>query len=34
MKWKREWKALAAIVAILLASFYLPVGRARFDKKT
>lgn len=31
MDWKREWKPLAAIVAIFLAFFYLPVGRARFD---
>jgi uncharacterized membrane protein YraQ (UPF0718 family) len=31
MDWKKEWKALLAIVAIFLASFYLPLGRARFD---
>ena len=31
MDWKREWKPLAAIVAVFLASFYLPLGRARFD---
>jgi uncharacterized membrane protein YraQ (UPF0718 family) len=29
--WKTEWKALAAIVAVFLACFYLPVGAARFD---
>lgn len=32
MDWKREWKALAAIVAVFLACFYLPVGTARFDR--
>jgi hypothetical protein len=31
MDWKREWKPLAAIVAIFLAFFYMPVGRPRFD---
>lgn len=31
MDWKNEWKALAALVAVFLASFYLPVGNARFD---
>lgn len=31
MDWKNEWKALLAIVAIFLASFYLPLGRPRFD---
>lgn len=31
MDWKKEWKALTAIVAVFLASFYLPLGRARFD---
>jgi uncharacterized membrane protein YraQ (UPF0718 family) len=31
MDWKKEWKALAAIAAVFLASFYLPLGRARFD---
>ena len=29
--WNTEWKALAAIVAVFLACFYLPVGAARFD---
>ncbi|MBE0541629.1 MAG: permease [Verrucomicrobia bacterium] len=29
--WKLEWKALAAIVAVFLACFYLPVGATRFD---
>jgi uncharacterized membrane protein YraQ (UPF0718 family) len=32
MDWKREWKALAAIVVFFLACFYLPVGTARFDR--
>jgi uncharacterized membrane protein YraQ (UPF0718 family) len=32
MDWKREWKALAAIVVVFLACFYLPVGTARFDR--
>jgi uncharacterized membrane protein YraQ (UPF0718 family) len=31
MEWKREWKAVAAIVGVFLASFYLPVERVRFD---
>ena len=31
MDWKKEWKALAAIVAVFLASFYLPLGKERFD---
>ena len=31
MKWKKEWKALAVIVAVFLGSFYLPVGKPRFD---
>ena len=31
LEWKSEWKPLAAIAAIFLAFFYLPVGRARFD---
>ena len=31
MEWQREWKPLAAIVAVFLAFFYLPVGRPRFD---
>ncbi len=29
--WQIEWKPLAAIVAVFLACFYLPVGAARFD---
>jgi hypothetical protein len=29
--WKLEWKPLAAIVAVFLACFYLPVGAGRFD---
>ncbi len=31
MEWKREWKAVAAIVGVFLGSFYLPVERVRFD---
>lgn len=31
MNWKHEWKALAAIVAVFLAVYYLPVGTPRFD---
>lgn len=31
MDWKKEWKAVAALVGVFLASFYLPLGRARFD---
>ena len=31
MNWKTEWKPLAAIVAVFLACFYLPVGTVRFD---
>jgi len=31
MRWKDEWKWLAAGVAGFLAIFYLPVGAARFD---
>jgi len=31
MDWKREWIPLAAIIAVFLASFSLPLGRARFD---
>ena len=30
-RWHGEWKPLAAIVAIFLAFYYLPVGRPRFD---
>jgi len=29
--WKKEWKPLAAIVAVFLACFFLPVGTGRFD---
>jgi uncharacterized membrane protein YraQ (UPF0718 family) len=29
--WRKEWKALAAISAVFLACFYLPVGSVRFD---
>ncbi len=29
--WKKEWRPLAVIVAVFLASFYLPVGKTRFD---
>jgi uncharacterized protein len=31
MDWKKEWKKLAAIIAVFLACFYLPVGIKRFD---
>jgi uncharacterized protein len=31
MDWKKEWKKLAAIAAVFLACFYLPVGIKRFD---
>nr|MBF0223169.1 permease [Desulfobulbaceae bacterium] len=31
MEWKREWRALAWIVAGFLACYYLPVGISRFD---
>jgi uncharacterized protein len=31
MKWKDEWKKLAAIVAVFLVCFYLPVGTERFN---
>jgi uncharacterized membrane protein YraQ (UPF0718 family) len=31
LNWRKEWKALAAIVAVFLAAFFLPVGMARFD---
>ena len=31
MNWKKEWKALAVIVAVFLGCFYLPVGTKRFD---
>ncbi|NQU06523.1 MAG: permease [Calditrichaeota bacterium] len=31
MFWKNEWKPLTIIIAVFLASFYLPVGSGRFD---
>ncbi|HAX91767.1 MAG TPA: hypothetical protein DCY07_06125 [Rhodospirillaceae bacterium] len=31
MFWKDEWKKLAAIVAVFLGCYYLPVGSERFD---
>lgn len=31
MNWKHEWKALAVIIVVFLACFYLPVGLPRFD---
>jgi len=31
MNWKREWKPLVIMAAVFVASFYLPVGNARFD---
>jgi uncharacterized membrane protein YraQ (UPF0718 family) len=31
MDWKREWKVLAAIVAVFLGFFYLPLGTPRFE---
>jgi uncharacterized membrane protein YraQ (UPF0718 family) len=31
MNWKDEWKKLAAIVAVFLGCYYLPVGSERFD---
>ncbi len=31
MDWRRDWKPLAAIVAVFLACFYLPIGTPRFD---
>lgn len=32
MSWTREWKYLAAMVAVFLVCFYLPVGWPRFDQ--
>jgi len=32
MNWKSEWKPFAAIVAVLTAVYFLPVGVARFDQ--
>jgi len=31
IKWKQEWKPLAIIAAVFLVSFYLPIGKERFD---
>lgn len=31
MNWRHEWKALALIVAVFAAAYWLPVGTARFD---
>ena len=31
MNWKHEWKPLAAITAVFICFFYLPVGSVRFD---
>jgi len=31
MNWKKEWKALAAMIVLFIGFFYLPVGRPRFD---
>ncbi|AQQ10177.1 putative permease [Sedimentisphaera cyanobacteriorum] len=31
MDWENEWKKLAAIIAVFLGCFYLPVGWGRFD---
>jgi len=30
-RWRSEWKPLAAILAVFLAIYYLPLGAARFD---
>lgn len=32
MEWRTEWKALAAIAAVFLATFFLPAGDPRFDR--
>ncbi len=32
MEWKKEWPALAVIVTLFAAIYYLPVGTARFDQ--
>ncbi len=32
MNWKKEWKPLLVIVAVFLICFWLPIGKARFDK--
>jgi len=31
MDWRKNWKALAAGVAVFLCAYHLPVGRVRFD---
>ncbi|MDY7109490.1 MAG: permease [Planctomycetota bacterium] len=31
MNWRREWQVLAAMIAIFLGCFFLPVGAARFQ---
>jgi len=31
MSWKTEWKKLAAIIAVFIVCYYLPIGTARFD---
>ncbi|MFC1549347.1 permease [Nitrospirota bacterium] len=31
MNWRDEWKKLTLIVGVFLASYYLPVGKERFD---
>ncbi len=31
MNWKTEWKPLAAIAAVFVALYYLPLGQSRFD---
>ncbi len=31
MEWRREWKALCAMVFVFLGCYYLPVGWSRFD---
>ncbi len=31
MNWKDEWKTLAAMIAVFLGCFYLPIGTPRFD---
>jgi uncharacterized protein len=31
MNWKAEWKKLAAVVAVFVGCYWLPIGTARFD---
>lgn len=31
MNWRDEWKPLAILAAVFLASFYMPIGNPRFD---